>query len=100
MDGKKYQKDIESDIRYASDKGVVVKPTIFINEYKLIGAQPFENIQRIITQILSKKDQGSAGIQFPAKATDLQNELKRAFEIPSPNLQNTGISTQDSATNH
>lgn len=50
-----HQKEVEEDIQYAEKKGITVKPTILINQYKLVGNQPFENIQKIINKILKEK---------------------------------------------
>jgi len=49
-----YKKSIEEDIKYASDKNIIFKPTIIINENYLIGDQPFENIQKVINESLKK----------------------------------------------
>ncbi|MBI5422287.1 thioredoxin domain-containing protein [Candidatus Peregrinibacteria bacterium] len=86
VEGKKFQTEIESDIRYASEKMVSVKPTVIVNEFMLIGAQPFENIQRAISQTLKKREK-DAGVTLPETATDLQQELKEAFQIPSSPTQ-------------
>jgi|GEM_PF-1997424 len=81
MDSKQFQTSIESDIQYASEKGITVKPSILVNDTKLVGAQPFENIQRIIRKVLSEKELQKADIQFGESSSDLQQELKGAFQI-------------------
>jgi protein-disulfide isomerase len=85
VDGKKFQNEIESDIRYASEKMVSTKPTIVINNYRLVGAQPFENIQKIIRQIIRDRELDRAEIQLSEPPTDLQGELQKAFQLPAPN---------------
>jgi protein-disulfide isomerase len=52
---KVHQKSIEEDLSYAFEKNINIKPTILVNQYRFIGAQPFENIQRIISKILKQK---------------------------------------------
>lgn len=54
MDEETHKKTIENDIKYASEQNIVVKPTILINEFKLIGNQPFENIQTTINKALKQ----------------------------------------------
>ncbi len=81
MDSKQFQTEIESDIQYASEKGITVKPSILVNDTKLVGAQPFENIQRIIRKALAEKEDQKVDIQFGESSTDLQQELKGAFQI-------------------
>jgi hypothetical protein len=100
VDKKQFQSEIESDIQYASEKGVTVKPSILVNDTKLVGAQPFENIQRIIRKALQEKEEQKKDIQFGTSSSDLQQELQRAFQIPDEtNPKESGISNQDSATN-
>jgi len=82
MEGKKFQTDIESDIRYASEKIVSTKPTVLINNYRLVGAQPFENIQKVIRQIIRDRELERTEIQFGEPPTDLQGELQKAFQLP------------------
>lgn len=94
VDTKKFQTEIESDIRYASEKMVSVKPTVIVNEFMLIGAQPFENIQRAISQTLKKREK-EAGVTLPETATDLQQELKEAFQIPASPTQPEAPETED-----
>ena len=85
VDGKKFQNEIESDIRYASEKMVSTKPTVVINNYRLVGAQPFENIQKVIRQIIRDEEKAQTEIQFGEPPTDLQGELQKAFQLPTPN---------------
>jgi len=87
VESKKFQTDVESDIRYASEKGISLKPTTLINEYTLLGPQPFENIKKIVSQILRDKENEVKTLPWPNKTTDLQNELEKAFEIPAPETQ-------------
>lgn len=86
MDSRQFQAVIESDIQYASEKGITIKPSILVNDTKLVGAQPFENIQRIIRKALAEKEQQKNDIQFGESSTDLQQELKDAFQIPSSEI--------------
>lgn len=55
MEENAHQKSIEEDIKYAAEKNITVQPTIFINQYKMIGNQPFENVQKIINQLRKEK---------------------------------------------
>lgn len=50
-----HKNSVMADIKYATDKGIKIKPTLIINEYKLLGNQPFENIERIINKVLTEK---------------------------------------------
>jgi protein-disulfide isomerase len=84
MDTKQFQTEIESDIQYASEKGITVKPSILVNDTKLVGAQPFENIQRIIRKALADEEQQKSDMQFSESPTDLQQELKGAFQMTNP----------------
>lgn len=43
-----YEQAIESDLQYAKEKGVIFKPSLFINQYRMTGHQPIENIKRIV----------------------------------------------------
>ncbi len=81
MDEKKFQTEIESDILYASDKMISVKPTTLVNDYRLVGAQPFENIQKIIRKILRDKELNQLEIEFGEPPSDLQGELQKAFQL-------------------
>lgn len=56
MSEKKHQSGIEQDIQYASEKEITISPTILINQYKLVGNQPFENIQNIIKKIQKERE--------------------------------------------
>jgi protein-disulfide isomerase len=47
----KYDEDIGKAMDYASQKGITKMPTILIDDYKLYGNQPIENIERVINQI-------------------------------------------------
>lgn len=46
---RKYQKEVESDLSFASNLGVRSTPTFFINGLALVGAQPFDVFDQIIT---------------------------------------------------
>ncbi len=78
---KVYEKAIEDDIKYASDKNLSFMPTILINEYKMIGNPPFENIQKIINDFLEEKE---IIFDLPDKNTDLRQELE-ILEVPIVN---------------
>ena len=73
-DEEVYKSAIEEDIKYSSEKNIIFSPTILINEYKLIGDQPFENIQKVINEIL-KKDLPTIPLQIDERPTDLEQEL-------------------------
>ncbi len=76
-----HEKAIEDDIKYASDKNLSFMPTILINEYKMIGNPPFENIQKIINDFLEEKE---IIFDLPDKNTDLRQELE-ILEVPTVN---------------
>lgn len=46
---RKYQKEVESDLSFASNLGVRSTPTFFINGLALVGAQSFDVFDQIIT---------------------------------------------------
>lgn len=79
-----HQKEVEEDIKYAAEKGITIKPTILINQYRLVGNQPFENIQRIINKILKKKVVEELPPAIPIKPTSLEPELEFGSGIEVP----------------
>jgi len=85
IDGKKFQNNVEADLAYASEKTVTVKPTLIINDYRLLGAQPFENIQRVVNQMIKQKTAATPPITITQPPTDLKKELEKAFQLPPEN---------------
>jgi len=81
-----HQKTIEEDVRYASEQNINVKPTILINEYRLIGNQPFENIQKIINDFLKEKQRAELESELFDQSTDLGQELE-TIEFPTTDFQ-------------
>lgn len=80
-----YQKQIEEDVKYAAEKNISVKPTILVNNYRLVGNQPFENIQKIINRILKEKMVVTAPLSDIAdETTDLELELEFGAGIDLP----------------
>lgn len=79
MESEAHQKSVEEDIRYASEKGIIFKPTIVINGYQLIGDQPFENIQKIIGDFLEEKRENDIKGKLPEQTTDLQFEIENVI---------------------
>jgi len=75
MKEKVHQKSIEEDIQYTLEKNITFKPVILINEYKLIGNQPFENIQRIINGFL-KEDEIIIESQTSDQPIDPEKEME------------------------
>jgi protein-disulfide isomerase len=53
LDDRKYQQEVEADLNYAANLGVRSTPTFFINGIPLVGAQPFEVFQEVITKELA-----------------------------------------------
>jgi protein-disulfide isomerase len=49
VDSEKYKAEIEADYKFASDLGIQSTPTFFINGLALVGAQPFEMFDQVIT---------------------------------------------------
>lgn len=76
-----HEKAIHDDIKYASEKNLSFMPTILINEYKMIGNPPFENIQKIINDFLEEKE---VIFDLPDES-DLNQELE-TLEVPTINL--------------
>jgi protein-disulfide isomerase len=54
---RRFQKEVEADLSYASNIGVSSTPTFFINGRPLIGAQPYASFKQVIDQELSAKQQ-------------------------------------------
>lgn len=52
---KKYNKDIEADYTFGGQLGITGTPTFFINNIRLVGAQPFSAFKQIIDQELAAK---------------------------------------------
>ncbi len=50
----RYEEEIGIEREQAAAKGVIHKPTLFINDYRLIGDQPIENIQKVIDTITNQ----------------------------------------------
>lgn len=50
--GEKHLNAINNDIEYAKEYGINDSPALIINDYKLIGYQPIENIEMIIDEII------------------------------------------------
>ena len=50
-----YKNKIREDFEYANGKNIKIKPTIIINNYRLIGSQPFENIEYVVNKIQKSK---------------------------------------------
>lgn len=53
LDSEKYKAEIEADYRFAADLGVQSTPTFFVNGLALVGAQPFEVFDKVITMELN-----------------------------------------------
>jgi len=82
IEAKVHEKAIRNDIEYASLNHIMVKPTLLINEYKLIGHQPFENIKKIVNGYLKNNE---IPIEEEAVKTDLKEELE-TLDIPTTDL--------------
>lgn len=54
LDSDKYKPTVDSDAADGSKAGVDGTPTFFINGWRLVGAQPFAQIQQLIEQELKK----------------------------------------------
>ena len=52
MEGK-YKAEVQADYQYAANLGIRSTPTFFINGIPLVGAQPFEVFQEVITKELA-----------------------------------------------
>jgi len=50
-----FDSKIDEDIAYAAGRKISQKPTILVNDTILLGAQPIENIERIIKKISTKQ---------------------------------------------
>jgi protein-disulfide isomerase len=49
----KYKAEVQADYQYAANLGIRSTPTFFINGIPLVGAQPFEVFQEVITKELA-----------------------------------------------
>jgi protein-disulfide isomerase len=54
-ESRKYQADVDADIRAGDEAGVSGTPAFYINGRMLSGAQPFEVFQRLIDEELQRK---------------------------------------------
>lgn len=54
LDSDKYKPTVDSDAADGSKAGVDGTPTFFINGWRLVGAQPFAQLQQLIEQELKK----------------------------------------------
>jgi protein-disulfide isomerase len=48
------QKKVQNDMEFGEMVGVKGTPTFFVNGYRMVGAQPFEEFQKVIDNILSQ----------------------------------------------
>jgi protein-disulfide isomerase len=55
VDERRYQKEVENDLNFATQLGVRSTPTFFINGLAVVGAQPFEVFEQIIDLELAGK---------------------------------------------
>ena len=54
LDTDKYRSLVLRNRKEGQERGVTATPTIFINDTKLLGVQPYENIKKIIETELAK----------------------------------------------
>jgi len=52
VDGQKYQKDIDADLKLATDMDLYNTPTFYINGRQVVGERPFEYLKKIIDEEL------------------------------------------------
>ena len=50
--GDSMDAQIDADIAYAAKRGIIQRPTIMVNDTMMLGAQPIENIERIVNKYL------------------------------------------------
>jgi protein-disulfide isomerase len=82
-----HRKTIEDDVKYASEKQITFNPTLLIGKYKLIGNQPYENIQRIIN--ITLKNLQKTPLSKPS-GTDIEVlEVKELTEEQTPENGNS-----------
>ncbi len=55
VDQHRHDTRIEADLKAASDAGISGTPTFVINDYELVGAQPFATFRRVIDRALADK---------------------------------------------
>jgi protein-disulfide isomerase len=53
VDERRYQKEVESDLQFASNLGIQSTPTFFINGLAIVGAQPLDVFERVIDMELA-----------------------------------------------
>lgn len=85
-----HQSAIENDIKYASERGISTHPSLIINNYKLIGHQPFENIERVIRKIEERRTRLSPFDLQELEPSSLETELNAT---ESPLIEETAIET-------
>jgi protein-disulfide isomerase len=78
-----HRNEIETDIKYASEKNITFKPSVIVSEYYLIGNQPFENIQRIINKSIKKIEEDHVR-QSQAHNTEMPAAVNNAQNVSSP----------------
>lgn len=54
LDSDKYEQEVLDDIAEGANMGVSGTPTVFVNEEKLVGAQPFSAFEKVIEEELEK----------------------------------------------
>ena len=53
LDGGKYARQVQDEVAEAQALGVTAAPTFFVNDTKIVGAQPFETFQAAIDAALA-----------------------------------------------
>jgi len=53
---EKHLNAINNDIKHAEEQGIQNSPSLIINDYKLMGNQPIENIEMVIDEIIKEHD--------------------------------------------
>jgi protein-disulfide isomerase len=55
VDDRRYQKEVQADYDFAAQLGVRSTPTFFVNGLAVVGAQPFDVFDQIISLELAGK---------------------------------------------
>ncbi len=84
VEERTHEKAVQNDYEYASLNPAIARPVLLINQYKLVGHPPFENIKKIINEYL-KSEPPVVKTDDTDSKTDLKQELEDV-SLPTTNL--------------
>ncbi len=91
LESNKYEKAVENDLAAGQKAGVSGTPTIFIDGYPIVGAQPYSVFQTMINQELAKSQNGMLPLAnlFTEKAYAQSNI--QISTTPTPSRVSVGV---------